>query len=48
MARRNYVDGLTVSFEDIGGGKTKLTEREAGSPDVMTGLAGLRWRQSLS
>jgi len=38
---------LTVSFEDIGGGKTKLTVREAGIPGLMTEMAGLGWDQSL-
>jgi uncharacterized protein YndB with AHSA1/START domain len=38
---------ITVAFKDSGDGKTLLTLREAGVPDVMTGLAALGWNQSL-
>ena len=38
---------ITVMFEDVKGGKTKVTVREAGIPGVMTEMAGLGWKQSL-
>ena len=37
---------LTVTFEDIGGGQTKVTVRESGIPGVMIDMAGHGWEQS--
>ena len=37
---------VTAAFEDIEGGKTKVTVREVGIPDVMIKSAGLGWDQS--
>ncbi|MGQ0794656.1 MAG: SRPBCC family protein [Nitrosopumilaceae archaeon] len=38
---------LTVTFEEIKGGKTKITVQEVGIPDEMAKFAGLGWNQSL-
>lgn len=38
---------LTVVFEDLEAGKTKLTLRERGIPEVVAGFTGLGWNQSL-
>src|SRR5574341_96681 len=38
---------VAVVFEDIKGGKTRITVREAGIPGEMNELAGLGWNQQL-
>lgn len=38
---------LTATFEELGGGKTRLTVKEEGIPDVMIGMARMGWEQSL-
>lgn len=37
---------VTVTFEEIEDGKTKITVQEAGIPGVMTEMAGLGWNES--
>ena len=39
---------ITVTLEDVKGGKTNVSVREAGIPGVMTEMAGLGWEQSLN
>ena len=38
---------VTVTFEDIGSGKTRVTVKELGIPEEMSGFAGLGWNQSM-
>ena len=38
---------LTVMFEDLPEGRTKVTIRERGIPEVVAGMTGLGWNESL-
>ncbi len=38
---------LTVLFEELPGGKTKLTVQQRGIPEIVAGMTGLGWNQSL-
>ena len=38
---------LTVTLEDLPGGKTKMTLRQDGIPEIVAGMTGLGWNESL-
>ena len=38
---------LTVTFEDLPEGKTKVSVRERGIPDIVAGMTGLGWNESM-